>query len=470
MRPVLSSFKTHSYNTAKFLIPYIDKYAKNEYSLSNSYEFFNDLKSFRINEDHFIVSLDITSLYTNVPLKETIDILTTLMYDQDQENFRNMTKREFKSLLELSIGDTYFMFNKEYYKQKDGLAMGSPLSATLANIFLCFHERKWLDNCPADFKPIYYKRYVDDTFVIFRNQEHAHHFLDYMNTRHNNISFTMELEQNNQIPFLDILIKKTSNGIDTSVYRKPTYTGLGINFISSCYENFKLNAFNTMFYRAFRLTSSFENFHNEIKFLERFFMQNGYMSNIFYQKLRTFLNSILCPHPKKYGPHKLAVYIKIPYFNDRTNRYFKSNFKRVLEKYLPQIAPTIIFYNNLKLKNFLNHKEKLPAFYDSMVVYQFSCPNCQLAYIGSTKKALFSRYHDHKGSSSRTGRTLSSPLYSNIRDHCENSCECNFSIDDFSVIFKGSTETEIRIAESLLIRSKRPTLNQDSASYPLKLT
>ena len=281
LRPVLSSFKTHNYNAAKFLIPYIDKYAKNEYSLSNSYEFFTDLKSFRINKDNFIVSLDITSLYTNVPLRETIDILTTLVYDQDKESFRGMSKKEFKTLLELAIGDTYFVFDKEYYKQIDGLAMGSPLSATLANIFLCFHEKNWIHNCPADFKPIYYKRYVDDTFVIFRNREHAQNFLNYMNTRHDNISFTMELEENNQIPFLDILIKKTDNEIDTSIYRKPTYTGLGINYLSSCYENFKMNAFNTMFYRAFRLTSSYENFHNEIKFLERFFLENGFMMSIF---------------------------------------------------------------------------------------------------------------------------------------------------------------------------------------------
>ena len=262
----------------------------------------------------------------------------------------------------------------------------------------------------------------------------------------------MELEENNQIPFLDILIKKTDNEIDTSIYRKPTYTGLGINYLSSCYENFKMNAFNTMFYRAFRLTSSYENFHNEIKFLERFFLENGFMMSIFYKKLRNFLNKIFSPHPKKYGPHKQIVYIKIPCFNDRTNKYFKYNFKKVLAKYIPQIDPTIIFYNNFKLKNFINHKEKLPASFDSMVVYEFLCPNCQLAYIGSTKKSLFSRYHDHRGSSSRTGRMLSSPLYSNIRDHCENSCEYNFSIDNFSIIFKGSTENEIRIAESLLIR------------------
>ena len=129
-----------------------------------------------------------------------------------------------------------------------------------------------------------------------------------------------------------------------------------------------------------------------------------------------------------------------------------------------------MFYNNNKLKNYTNHKETLPTFFESMVVYQFNCPVCQLAYIGSTKKAIFSRHHDHKGTSSRTGRTLSSPLYSKIRDHCENDCECIFSMENFKILFKGSSEKQIRIAESILIKSKNPPLNQDSASFPLKLT
>ena len=470
LRPVLSSFKTHNYNLAKFLIPFIDQHAKNEFTLRNSYEFFNDLKTIRLDEESYIVSLDITSLYTNVPLKETIEILTTLIYDQNNESFRNCSKREFQTLLELTTMDTFFFFNNTYYKQIDGLAMGSPMSATLANVFLCHHENNWINNCPGDFKPLYYKRYVDDTFAIFRNRQQAERFLDYMNSRHEKISFTMETEENSQIPFLDLLIKKSNNKIETSIYRKPTYTGLGINFISSCYENFKLNAFNTMFYRAFRLTTSYENFHNEIKFLENFFSQNGFIPSIFQKKLRAFLNSIFCPSPQKYGPPKLNIYIRIPYFNDSTNKFFNMEINKILQKYFPQIKPTIVFYNNNKLKNYTNHKETLPTFFESMVVYQFNCPVCQLAYIGSTKKAIFSRHHDHKGTSSRTGRTLSSPLYSRIREHCDNNCKCIFSMDNFNILFKGSYEKQIRIAESILIKSKNPLLNQDSASFPLKLT
>ena len=117
-----------------------------------------------------------------------------------------------KKLLKLAIEDTYYMFINNCYKQTDGLAMGSPLSATLANIFLCHHERKWINECPVDFKPTYNITYVDDTFAIFENQDQANKFLDYMNKQLQKIKFTIETEHD-KIPFLDLLVRKTSGNI-----------------------------------------------------------------------------------------------------------------------------------------------------------------------------------------------------------------------------------------------------------------
>ena len=159
-----------------------------------------------------------------VPKNETIELTTSLIYDIDNGDFRGMNRRDFKKLLELTINDTYFMFNNQYYKQIDGLSMGSPISGTLANIFLCFNEKKWIDNCPADFKPIYYKRYVDDTFIIFKDQNNAQAFLNYINNQHPKIKFTMETERENKLYFLDI-ISKNDNKLDTSIYRKETFSG-----------------------------------------------------------------------------------------------------------------------------------------------------------------------------------------------------------------------------------------------------
>ena len=468
LRPVLSSFKTHNYKLAKFLIPFIDNFSKNGFSLSNSYEFFDDIKKLKLPKDSFIVSLDIVSLYTNVPVTEVIDITTNLMYDNG--DFRNMPKGDFRKFIKLAIEDSYFIFNETYYKQIDGLAMGCPLSATLANIFLCFHESKWLTDCPSDFKPLYYKRYVDDTFVIFKNEHQATQFLTYMNLKHRKIKFTIETEREKQIPFLDLLIKKVDDSVDITIYRKPSFTGLGINYISACYMNFKLNTFNTLYYRAYRLCSNYANFHKELIFLNNFFSCNGFPQYLIDKKLRKFLNNIFNPPIKHYGPPKMNMYIKVPFVNDNFNEFFKDEINKLYIKYFPQIKPILVFFNNNKLKRYVNHKEKLPLRFSSMVVYKFVCPSCQEVYIGSTKKNLFFRFHDHRGTSGRTNRMLSSPLNSSIRDHCDTVCKCQFSLEDFRIIYSGNNETDIRIAESLFISDQAPTLNRDTSSFPLKLT
>ena len=104
--------------------------------------------------------------------------------------------------------------------------MGSPLGPTLANLFLVYHEDKWLDNCPLQFRPKYYRRYVDDIFLMFESKNHVKKFLHYMNSRHPNIKFTCEEEINNNISFLDISITRVNNKLITSLYRKKTFSGV----------------------------------------------------------------------------------------------------------------------------------------------------------------------------------------------------------------------------------------------------
>ena len=85
-------------------------------------------------------SLDVDSLFTNIPLKETINICTELIYDQN-DSTEGLNKSEFKELLFLATKEPYFVFNEILLKQIDGVAMGSPLGLTLANAFLCFYEK-----------------------------------------------------------------------------------------------------------------------------------------------------------------------------------------------------------------------------------------------------------------------------------------------------------------------------------------
>ena len=125
-----------------------------------------------------------------------------------------------------------FVFDEKFYEQRDGVAMGSPLGTTLANIFMCHFENIWLENCPAHFKPIVYRRFTNDTFLLFRTKDHVEKFKNYLNKQHKNIKFTLEIEENGSLSFLDITITRENNKFVTSVYCKLTFSGVFTNFES----------------------------------------------------------------------------------------------------------------------------------------------------------------------------------------------------------------------------------------------
>ena len=82
--------------------------------------------------------------------------------------------------------------------------MGSPLRPSLANAFLVHHEKNWLDICLLEYRPSYYRPYVDNIFILFKSSDHIKRFQSYLNSCHVNMSFTIEPEQNNKISFLDV--------------------------------------------------------------------------------------------------------------------------------------------------------------------------------------------------------------------------------------------------------------------------
>ena len=98
---------------------------------------------------------------------------------------------------------------------------------------------------------------VDDTFTLFRNKDTAIKFLHYLNSWHDNIQFTIEFENNQQIPFLDVSIKHLdNNSFSTSIYRKKTFTGLYTKWDSFAPRKYKINLIWTLTYRCLRICSS----------------------------------------------------------------------------------------------------------------------------------------------------------------------------------------------------------------------
>jgi hypothetical protein len=135
------------------------------------------------------------------------------------------------ALLEVCLRTTYFQVDDKFFQQKNGIAMGSPKTPILSNIFINHFEKLALDS--AQHKPSLWLQYVYDTFVVWPHaSERMQDFLSHLNSLRPSIQFTMEIESNTVIPFLAVLLTRKEMTLATEVYRKPTHIGRYLNFNS----------------------------------------------------------------------------------------------------------------------------------------------------------------------------------------------------------------------------------------------
>ena len=128
MRPILSAIGTATYN----LVPILNPIANGPISLNNLFEFNKEL----LDQDASLSmgSLDVDALFTSIPLNETISIGVKELFRNSNE-VQKLSKKEVYDLLNLATKESLFIFNGDYYYQTDGVAMGSPLGPTFANLF-----------------------------------------------------------------------------------------------------------------------------------------------------------------------------------------------------------------------------------------------------------------------------------------------------------------------------------------------
>ena len=465
LRPILAAYNSPNFSIAKFLVPLLNHLSINEFSLPNSASFIPDI--LKQNPKNHMISFDVQSLFTNVPLHETIEIILNKLFPLPSSSFNGFDRTDFKKLLDLAVLDTHFLFNDKIYKQIDGMAMGSPLGPTFANIFMCHLEQIFLSRCPPEFKPVYYKRYVDDTFLLFRDASHASKFLDFVNDFHPNIKFTMESENNNQLSFLDVLVSRSENVFVTGVFRKKTFTNLGLNFFSHCSFNFKLNSCKTLLSRAFSLTSNWPKFHEEIEILSKYFINNCYPRFIFEKILKRYLCNVFNPKSPVPTVPKKVMYVSLPFTNNSS--YVKSELTKTLDKLYPYVEFRYIFKNPFTLGSLFHFKDSLPDLMRNLSIYLYNCPNCKFGtYVGCSKRLLKVRIDSHRGVSHRTGSTLSNKEHSAVRNH-SNSCKCNVQYDNFKILSQAPNQRSLPFLESLYIKLLSPRLNNQTTSIPLHI-
>ena len=197
-----------------------------------------------------MMSFDVKSLFTSIPIQPTLNIIKKLREEDTSLHQRTtMAVKHIHCLLEFCLTNTYFSFQGKLYEQKEGAAMGSPISPIVVNIFMEDFENRALATSPCT--PKIWKRFVDDAFtVIKKNQKEA--FLNHLNSIHNSIQFTSEdPSKDGSIPFLHMLVIPGGEGrLKTTVYRKPAHTNQYLHWDSHHAIPSKYSMIGTLFHRA----------------------------------------------------------------------------------------------------------------------------------------------------------------------------------------------------------------------------
>ncbi|XP_015770368.1 PREDICTED: uncharacterized protein LOC107348803 [Acropora digitifera] len=291
MRPILSATGTYNYTLAKWLDEKLKPLSVNNHTISDVFQFAEEIRELDFNEDDILVSYDVSALFTNVPLEETIQILANKAFNQNwfNETYNlNITQEDLVELLRVATKHQLFQFNGSLYEQIDGVAMGSPLGPLMANTFMCSIEEK-LES--EDKLPSFYKRYVDDTLAAVKDISTATTFLATLNEAHPAISFTMEVANNNKLPFIGMELTKIGKRLETCVYRKTTNKGLLLHYQSHVDARYKRSLLMTMLNRAHCLSSSPDIFAEECDNLRGIFLKLRYPEKLINSTITRFIES-----------------------------------------------------------------------------------------------------------------------------------------------------------------------------------
>ena len=342
------------------------------YCISDFFTFADKVKTFNFPPSVFLCSYDVCSLFTNVPLAETIETCADALYDGELTP-PPFPRAVFVELMQTATSSVEFSFNNIMHRQVDGVAMGSPLGPSLAIIFVGYYEALLFKRVN---KPLMYYRYVDDTFAVFNDEE----FFSHLNSLHPSLRFTFEKECNWTLPFLDVLVEKNDHEFVTSIYRKPTFTGQYIRWNSFCPMKRKTNLISTLVHRALVICSK-STLENELSNIRSILMNNGYpeatINTVMTKKINQFRR------PTQFGPKKCPVYLHLPWLSKVSLRY-EMEIKTAVKRCYFAVEPCIVYKapdNSKAPDNFCLQPKRMyyPLFIKATLFINF----CATAIVGT---------------------------------------------------------------------------------------
>ncbi|XP_050507145.1 uncharacterized protein LOC126884882 [Diabrotica virgifera virgifera] len=398
MRPIVSSIDAPNSKLAKHLtdILTISYNESNEFYIRDSFTFSNFINNVKVPNNYILISLDVVSLFTNLPLDA---ILNSIKNNWNSISLHTkISLEDFIRILTFIFDSNIFLFNGNFFKQIFGTPMGSKISPILCNFVLDELITTCKEKIP--FHIPFIKRYVDD-LILSVPENKVSDVLNTFNAQCEHLKFTVEREADNMIPFLDMLIHRGSDGIlRTEWYRKPCFSNRFINFHSQHPSRMKTNLVLALKSRVTNL--SHIDFRDKgLKKLRSILLENSYPIGL--------LNKLIfgSPFPSQFSGkqnfHNNEVRQLTLTDSDNTSVIPpKITFGSL--PYIPVLTPKLIniFRNvnglkistrNVKTVSKLYSKTKDPFTRQesSNVVYSIPCSNCNNVYIGETSRNFHTR-------------------------------------------------------------------------------
>ena len=375
------------YEVSKYIAEILKPYGKQkEQHTNNSKSFSTFICQQTIEPDKIIVSFDVASLYTTIPIDQALLIIEGLLQHDDKLADRTpLSHNQILDLLNILLRITYFKFDDQFYQQTDGAAMGGPTSAIVSEIYMQALEMTAITT--ADHLPKIWERHVDDVFSVIQRiylQELLHH----INSLHPQTQLTKDEEQDSILPFLDTLVQwNPDKTISVKVYRKPTHTNQYLNYTSHHSTSAKQSIITALFDRGDNVVSSEKDKEEEKQHILATIQQNGYprdfiMRTVKQHNRRKERTAEVTEEESK--PNKKINLSYIQGASEQPRRTFnKCNIKTT-------------FYTPTTFRSLLSKpKDPIPKEDRNNVIYQLDCKDSEAVYVGETKRTLSIRTNEH---------------------------------------------------------------------------
>ena len=345
-----------------------------------------------------MASFDIKSLFTNVPVEGAISAVKKAVEDVNDSDLC-LNKVDYLELVQLCVNFGAFVFEGQEYVQHRGLAMGSPLSAVMASLYMEMLEKDEFVRIMG--RNSEWFRYVDDVLVVVPRNVNIENKLRMLNRVNEYIQFTVELEVDNKLPFLDTVIHRCDNSVKFSVYRKPTNKDDFIHYLSAHSEKVKSGVVIGFYLRALRICSE-EFLEDEIAYVTAAFLKLSYPLALLRRLKKKSVEISKRKNEEKVNKECLVV----PY----------TRGVEVITKVLSDAGIRVAYASGQSIQTIVRGggsrgKNKLS------VVYSIPCGGCPASYYGETARGMEKRMKEHKSDLRHHRTTNSLVLHAEEFDH-----------------------------------------------------